>query len=279
VWVPLENIIFAVAKILILVLLASSLTELGVYASWLIPVTLALLPVNWLIFRYLIPRHARQNGHRAEPIRLAPLFRYVGGDYAGSLFAIAGATLLPILVVNRVGTAANAYFYLAWVVGSSLQLLNVNLMASFTVEAAAEPDKLDVLARRALTHGLKLLAPLVLLLILLAPFILSLFGRAYAEEGVTLLRLLALVPIAHLFNALFIAMARIHRNVKQMVTIQMAQCVLGLGLGYILLGVYGITGVGIALLLSEGLIAVTLLFSQGRFLYRPAILQFRSKRR
>jgi O-antigen/teichoic acid export membrane protein len=279
VWVPIENILFAILKILLLLLLAGWLAELGVFASWVIPVALTLIPVNWLVFRYLIPRHIREREHRAEPIRLVPLVRFVGGDYVGSLFAIAAATLLPILVINRVGTAANAYFYLAWVIGSSLLILNVNLMSSFTVEAAAEPDKLNELSLRALVHGLRLLVPLVVVVIFLAPLILSLFGRTYAAEGVTLLRLLALVPIAHLFNALFIAIARIHRNVKQMVLIQMTQCLLGLGLSYVLLGIFGITGIGIALLVTEGLVAVSLGLTQGKPLFRPVVLQFRSNRR
>ncbi len=271
VWVPIENIIFAVVKIVLLILLVDSFRELGIFASWIIPVTLSLIPVNWLIFRYLIPKHVARTEQRAEPIHLVSLTRYVGGDYIGSLFVIAASSLLPILVVNRAGTAANAYFYLAWVIGSSLQLLNVNLMASFTVEAAAEPSQVRYLSIRALAHGFKLLAPLALILIVFAPYILALFGRSYAEEGVMLLRLLALVPLVHLVNALFIAIARIHRNIRQMIAIQMAQCLLGLGLSYLLLGVYGITGIGIALLASEGLVALVLTLTQGIALWRPTL--------
>ena len=84
-----------------------------------------------------------------------------------------------------------------------------------------------------------------------------------------MLRLLALVPVVHLVNALFIAMARVRRNLRQVIAIQMAQCVSSLVLSYVLLGMYGITGIGFALLLTEGVIATFLLITQGRWLLDP----------
>src|SRR5438445_327743 len=57
VWVPIENTIFAVAKIVLLAAFALSLAEYGIFASWTIPAVLSIIPVNLLIFRRFIPRH------------------------------------------------------------------------------------------------------------------------------------------------------------------------------------------------------------------------------
>ncbi len=262
-WVPFENTLFALAKIILLVLLATPwLADYSIFASWTLPVLLAIVPINILIFRRLLPRNLKFSAPNAPPIEWRALARYVGGDYVGSLFALALVTALPLLVTQHAGAAANAYFYLAWVIASSLQLLNINLATSFTVEAAAQPHDLGACTRRFLRHAARLQIPLTALLILVAPFVLQLFGRAYADEGVTLLRLLAFAALPHLVNALFISIARVQRRVRVMALTQAAQCALGLALSFLFLRAFGIVGVGIGLVISESLIAAFLLFTQ-----------------
>src|SRR5207237_3552292 len=70
VWVPIENTIFAVAKIVLLAAFALSLAEYGIFASWTIPAVLSIIPVNLLIFRRFIPRH--QSVERPTEGEVAP---------------------------------------------------------------------------------------------------------------------------------------------------------------------------------------------------------------
>ena len=46
-WIPLENTTFALAKIVLLVVLASSFQSIGIFTSWNLPVLISLLPINW----------------------------------------------------------------------------------------------------------------------------------------------------------------------------------------------------------------------------------------
>ena len=136
IWVPLENILYALAKVGLLIVFAALSPRFGVLASWNIPVVLLILPVNLLIFAKLIPQHVQTRTNVEIPHLLQPILQYIGGNYLGSLFFLAYTTLLPIMVTEIAGPRANAYFYLPWIIMSSLLLISTNMMMSLTVEAA-----------------------------------------------------------------------------------------------------------------------------------------------
>src|SRR5918999_4903257 len=113
-------------------------------------------------------------------------------------------TLLPIVVVAVAGPEQGAYFYLAWLVFTSLQLIPNYLVASLTVEAVHDTDGLARQARRVLAYMVRLFAPAVVVVSLAAPWILAVFGEGYAAEGADLLRVGALGLIPYAVNVLFI---------------------------------------------------------------------------
>ena len=59
-WVAVENALFGVAKIGMLLPLAVILPHTGLYVSWMAPAIVAVPAVNLLIFRRLLPRHAER---------------------------------------------------------------------------------------------------------------------------------------------------------------------------------------------------------------------------
>jgi len=255
VWVPIENTIFAIAKIALLLLFAWPVVRYGIFASWTIPGAAVLLPVNYLIFRRLLPRHAQSSAAQAEPLLPRRIAGYAASNYIGSMLSLAVNTLLPLLVLHQLGPKANAYFAQPWLIASSLQLIAGNMAVSLTVEAATDRDRLAGYTRRALVHSARLLVPLVVLMLIGAPALLQLFGRAYADEGAGLLRLLALGALPNLVNMLYLSVARVRNRVGTIVAVQAALCALALGLSYPLLHWYGIMGVGIAWLSSQTLVA------------------------
>ena len=140
---------------------------------------------------------------------LQQVLDYIGGNYIGSLFFLAYTTLLPILVTEVAGPAANAHFYLPWTIISSLQLVSVNMTMSLTVEASRRQEKMEVYGRRVWLHVLKILGPIVLTILLGAPYFMRIFGKEYTVEGATLLRILALSLVPHLLISLAISLARV----------------------------------------------------------------------
>ena len=260
-WIPLENTTFAIVKIVLLIILARSFQGAGIFVSWNVPVLLSLIPINLLIFKWLIPKHIRATNEQATPIKYGPIFRFVGGNYLGSLFFLTSTTLLPIMVTNLSGASANAYFYPPWMIVTALQLVAVNLSTSLTVEASLDQTKLSFYGRRVLIQTARLVVPLVIIVFLGAPLILHVFGSAYSAEGSTLMRWLALGTLPNILIVLFISQARVQNRSGIIMLVQGALSLLILGLSYIWLPTFGITGVGIAWLASQMIIAVFLLLT------------------
>ncbi len=259
VWVPVENALFGLAKIAFLVAFAALAVSHGIFLSWSLTAVLALAPVSYLIFRRLIPRHAAAAAAgQAAPFRMREIVRFAAGDYFGALFGLMTTTLMPIIVISVAGATANAYYYLAWTIALPLLFISANMAVSLTVEGARDQAGLASFTRRALVQITRLLIPAVLVVTIGAPLILRLFGPNYAAESTALLRLLALAALPYGVNALFLALARVRRQLGRVIGIQGAQCILILGLSYALLPAVGITGVGVAWLVGQSAVAAVL---------------------
>ncbi|MGH2345974.1 MAG: lipopolysaccharide biosynthesis protein, partial [Chloroflexota bacterium] len=261
VWVPIENAGFSVAKITLLVGFARAFPHYGLFASWTIGMALTLLPVNALIFRRLIPRHMAQAPSHLEPFMPTQVVRYMAADYVGSLCWLASTALLPLLVTQQAGDTANAYFYLSWQIALFLFLMSSNMGSSLIVEAASDPAKLYAYGYRVFIQIARMVVPAAIILALGAPYILRVFGNSYAAHSVWTLRLLALAAIPFIANSLYTSISRVRRNMKAVVKLQLASCVLVLTLSHFLLEIYGIVGVGMAWLASQTLLAVILLMT------------------
>jgi Na+-driven multidrug efflux pump len=88
---------------------------------------------------------------------------------------------------------------------------------------------------------------------------LQVFGSAYAAEGSALLRWLALGVLPNILIALFISLARVQNRSGMIMLVQGTLSLLILGLSYLWLPILGITGVGVAWLTSQTLVALLLL--------------------
>ena len=253
-WIPLENTLYAVAKLVLLAALAGLLPFAGPFVAWNLPLLPAIVLVNYLIFRRLLPKMPKTGGlERSKVIAMA------AGNYGGNLFGLLGNMYLPILVANQTSATEAAYFYVPWMISISVELVALNMMTSLTVEAALDMQRLRQLSRRALGQSMRLVVPVAALTALLAPIGLLLFGREYADEGTTLLRLLAIGAIPNVIAALGAGVARIEHRGWIVTAIQGFQFVFVVALSAALLPGVGIAGVGIAWTGCQFLLAAVLL--------------------
>lgn len=268
-WVPVENTLFAAAKIVLLVILAKSIPEYGIFASWVIPLLISLLPVNWLIFRKLVPQHVQENQESEQGIGARQIMHYAGGLYAGFIFSAASSRLLPLIVLQVVGSSAAAFFTLPWMIVTSLQLVIPSMMSPLTVEASREQSKLVKYSRQTFAQTARLLIPIVLFMMIAAPYLLSLFGQSYAAEAALLLRLLSLATVPQIITGLYFGIARVHRSVGGVIAVHASLFLMNIMLSYYFLSGFGITGVGIAWLISQTVVALVLFFTQLRPILWP----------
>ena len=258
VWVPVENAGFGIAKILLLVGLAATAPALGVYASWTVPVALALVPVNLLVFRRLLPRLRERRSAPDLPAR-GVLLRFVSLDYLGYLFLQCGTNGLPVLVAAVLGARANAVFYIGWLLGSSAELVAYHFGTSLTVESARDESRLPTYARQVLVRGLVLFAPGAAVLCLGAPVVLGLFGGEYAAGSGTVLRLFALAVVPKFVVTVFIAASRVRRRVGRIVLIQAVTSTIILAGAVLTMPVWSVTGVAAAYLTAQVVMAGSVL--------------------
>jgi len=94
------------------------------------------------------------------------------------------------------------------------------------VEGAGRRSEVGPGMRRMLRLLVGLQLPLVVVIVIFAPLILQIFGRAYSDEGAMLLRLLALGVLPHGVNAVCMGVARVRRQLRVLFAIQAAQAVL-----------------------------------------------------
>lgn len=266
VWVPIENAIYSLLKLVLLAAFIALLPSSGPFVAWNAPLVVIVGLVTAFVFVRLLPAHRARDPHGTVDRR--QIVSVARGNYGGTLFSLASTMLLPILVANAAGAEQTAYFYVPWTVATGLALIALNMTTSLTVEAALAEDRLQELTRRALRLTLAIVAPLAALAALAAPWLLRVFSDEYADAGVTLLRLLALAALPNVVVLLGLAVARVEHRGNAILLAQGAQCVLAIGLSAALLPAHGIEGVGIAWLVSQCAVAALLLAT----LLRPLLL-------
>ncbi|MFE6223273.1 MULTISPECIES: hypothetical protein [unclassified Streptomyces] len=246
-WVPVGNAVFSVGKLVLLVVLAAALPVLGVFVSWAAAIAFSTVPLAWLVFRRLIPQQARADRDR-EPPTYREIGRFVAGDAVGALFSLLMISLLPVMVAVRFDAAHNAFFYTAYTVGGTMEFMAINMAASLTAHASHSPESLADGVRGALRRMVLLLVPVVLVLVVFAPLILTPFGQGYTDNGSTVLRLLAAGALPRVAVELYIGVLRVQGRTGMLAVVQGGMCVLVLGGAALLLGPYGISGAGMAVL-------------------------------
>ncbi|GLW12354.1 hypothetical protein Misp01_74820 [Microtetraspora sp. NBRC 13810] len=259
-WVPVNSICFGLVKMVMLIALAGALPEDGIFVSWIVPTAIALIPVNILIFGFLIPRHTRESPVTLPPPRTREIGRFLAGDYPGTLSILAIVYLVPVLVASQVDEATFGYFAMAHTLGSMIELLAMNMATSLTVEGSFDRSRLAANARNALRRAFMIIAPVVALTVILAPFILSIFGAGFADEGTLLLRLMALAVLPRVLIEIYLSALRSGSQARRLALVQigLAACVLGSSVA--MFPFFGVVAVGYGLLFSELLVAA-LIFS------------------
>ena len=132
-WVPVENGAYAVAKIVVLVMVATVLPTAGIVTSWIVPSLVLVVVVSIVLAFRWVPTHVSRQAGRAPRMARRRLLSFVAADSVGALFALAASTLLPVIVVAQAGATQGAYFAIAWTIVMALTLVPVNMAASMTV--------------------------------------------------------------------------------------------------------------------------------------------------
>jgi len=252
--VPVENVVYAACKLLLLVGIAVSLPSTGIFVSWVAPLLIIIPAINWLIFRRYLkgPDFAAA----AAGLRAREVVRFASIDYVGALVGQASGSLLPLLVLSVLGAAANGSFYIAWSIAAGLTLVTANFAYALLVEGATAPHRLAELTRGVLFRCAVITVPGAALLVVAARPVLRIYGSAYAANASLLLGLLALAAIPTGLLSVAFSLDRLAGRVGRAALTQGVLAALTLGGSWLLLRRMGINGVGFACLGGSLVVAV-----------------------
>jgi O-antigen/teichoic acid export membrane protein len=251
--VPIENVVYALAKLALLVVAAKLLASTDILFSWMIPLILLIPVMNWLIFRYLKDR----NPHDMVPgMRIRHLARFASVDYLGVICGQISATVLPLLVISVLGPVAAGSFYIASLITTGVASVGISFSTGLLVEASASPARRQELTRGALKRCMMIMGPATIVLVFAAHFILTIYGGSYGAHTVVLFQLLALTLVPFGIVTIAFSLDRIAGKPIRSTLSEAAIAVVTLGGSWLLFGRLGLNAVGVATLGAAVVIAL-----------------------
>ncbi len=252
-----RNILFGVAKLAILVLVSTGIAHrsgMTIYASWILGALVSMVALG--VYSPAWIRGLRKDISSGE-FPLTKLVRELGRSVIGHQALNAALKvpllMLPVIVVALLGARANAGFYIAWLVANFAFVLPGAL--STVLYAVSTGSKADFAARLRLTLSLAFGLTIVAMLILLvgANFILSIFGPSYAAIATVSLQLLALSGLPTVVKGHYVSVMRIQGRIGRALPVVTFGAVLEVGFAAAGARIDGLTG-----LTAGWLIALTL---------------------
>ncbi len=251
-----RTLVFSILKIPLVVLFAlfvATSGRLGVFMAMALAFGIStLLEGLWFVPRIL-------PGFRPRPHvdleRVRPMVRFSAGNYTANSIGAAGSLLLPLLILDLLGSqgAANAaYFYIASVVAGLLYIIPGATFTSFYAEASQRGAKRAVDERMAIVLSLALMAPGIAVLWFFAQPMLVLFGDpAYATGAVGALHILVFASIPVFLNSILTTRVRVRKKTLPLIIGTVIGTSVTLVLGVFLLRTGGITGLSVAIVIGS----------------------------
>lgn len=249
-WVPMFNGTFGGARVAALPALGIALGALGVLVSWIVPTT-AMMLVAIIAITRLVPR---RDGPAMLP-QPQEVLSYLGPTYLATL----GTTLLynsvPLLVVSIHGTSVGATFFVIWTGVNAVDYAINGFVNSMVLRGSRRPEELPAVLRTVALKLLPLVATGAVVGTLLAPFLLGLFGHAYAAQGTEALRFLLLGMVVRTIVALAVGVRLAAGKGLTAAIVQASSTVLVLSAVLLAPGSTGLVGPAIGFLAAQIVVA------------------------
>ena len=207
-----------------------------------------------------------------EPLRfdlgiLRAIRSFALANFIGDAFGMAMGSIIPLIVLARLGAVASAHFYLPMLIVGVLPLITMAAAQSFVSEASASPERARPLLFGALKNAYLLLVPVALALMAIGPFLLRVLGTGYATEGTAVLEVLTLASLIGAINVLGGEWLNVHHRLRARTGMSGLRAA-GVFIAVYVLAPKGLVWVGVGSLIGQSLSAGVFLMSSGR-LFAP----------
>jgi O-antigen/teichoic acid export membrane protein len=171
--------------------------------------------------------------------------------YLASFFNLMPDSALPIVVVNKLGAAAAAYFYIAFTIANLLYNIGFSTAQSLLSESSTNEKALIALVIKSIRFITYLLVPSTIIFILLSHLILVIFGHNYAQGAKTILIILSASSIFVVTYSVMGMIFKARNNLVAMISMNFINAASILTLSIALAPTHKLAGIGWAWLLGN----------------------------
>ncbi|MEV6207551.1 lipopolysaccharide biosynthesis protein [Kitasatospora sp. NPDC051914] len=137
---------------------------------------------------------------RTRGTRLREQLGYSVASYTSSLLNLLPLMVVPLIVLERLGTAEAGYYYVAFQIASMLHAVSGAVGEALFAEVSSDESRFGELLRRSARIIAAVQVPAVLAVAAGSPLLLRIFGSSYADRGSGLLTVLAVCALAVALN-------------------------------------------------------------------------------
>jgi O-antigen/teichoic acid export membrane protein len=251
-----RNLVFGIAKLGVLLPAALFAFRSGmtIYSSWIVGLGISFVAVAIVLRR----DGAWPASWRLDWRAVAALRRSAGWHHALNLSLAGPQFALPLIATAVLSPRQGAYFYIAWIIGTIPSMVPGALSTVLYAVGAAAPGILGVRVRQTMMYSLAAVVFLGLPIVVLAPWLLGLFGSAYRTAATTPLRVIVLAGLPLIVRSHFVAVSRSRGNLGQAVSFVSITAVLEVTAAAVGANEGGLTGLAFGLALVLCLEAVVM---------------------
>lgn len=236
--------------------------------------------VSILLGCYMLYRCGISSRLKFDPASLYRITTFSIGNYLSGLASIAPSTIIPILILNTLGSDKNAYFYLAYSIASLLFMIPDTISTSLFVEGSHDlPLKENVL--KSIKFAMIILIPTAVFIFFFGDRILMVFNVEYATKSFEMLRFMALASLFGAVNSIYISIKRVQKDIKMINFVSFSTSTLIICFGYLSIINVGLSGIGYVWLASNIIVSVVvmgLVVLQEKWIKVPSFFQPENKR-
>ena len=241
----------ALAGVLLLARQAGMITAWGLPA--IVAVCIALLFVLPMAIRGYRPKlrlHIRE---------IQAIGRFSLSAFVSNAWWQITISVLPLLVLNTLGSIQSAFFFASWTLGSRLFSIPGSIGTSLFAEGSHQETALLPSIDRSFKLVVMFLVPAAAFVMIAAKPLLLMFGNSYMEEGHRLLWVIALSTLPFAVNSIYLGVVRVEKKQRAIIAVPTALGILTLTISYLLLPGFGIVGAGLGFLVAQTAVSAVLL--------------------
>lgn len=248
-----KNVVYSVIK-LVAPLLLVGLGAYGIFSS----ASIALFVSSVMGFVILFLKYSYKPSFNFNKDVVKEMAVFSGGNYLSGFLSQVPSLVLPLLIINLLNAEAAAYYYVSSMIANFLSIVSQATTQSLLAEGSHDESRIQSHFIKSLGIIFLFLVPAITIIVLFGNLILHAFGKSYATEAFTFLRIVAVIPFFSAISSLGNSLLRLRHKITYLVLLNFINAVITLGVLYFFIP-HGLVSIGWGMLLAQ--VIVTTLYT------------------